>query len=75
MSTNTEQQPKKSGTNTPTTTTNNSTNKSNGSNNGKRSGNSHQLQQSDLNKVVIEYLTKKGYSHTAYIFICVLESE
>ncbi|KKA03678.1 Transcription initiation factor TFIID subunit 5 [Hanseniaspora uvarum DSM 2768] len=68
MSTNTEQQPKKSGTNTPTTTTNNSTNKSNGSNNGKRSGNSHQLQQSDLNKVVIEYLTKKGYSQTEQIF-------
>lgn len=67
MSSNADQQVKKSGTNTPTGTAN-SANKANANNNGKRSGNSQQLQQSDLNKVVIEYLSKKGYSQTEQIF-------
>ncbi|KAL6931488.1 uncharacterized protein HGUI_02233 [Hanseniaspora guilliermondii] len=66
MSTNNEQQPKKPGSTTSTNTSNSSNKSIN--NPSKRNGNSQQLQQSDLNRVVIEYLTKKGYSQTEQIF-------
>lgn len=66
MSTNSDQQAKKPSSNASTNISNSSS-KSNNSQN-KRNGTSQQLQQSDLNKVVIEYLTKKGYSQTEQIF-------